>query len=407
MTADRNGEERQRAADADKRDRRADLREAAADEREARANMRDTEADERDAAAAMRDYESARESVGGERLDLAFEIEAEAAAQSHPANRADSARMRELSAADRAMADQDRSDARFDQASNSPTAAADAALRDLRAEARDVAADARDVAGNQRDVTSSQLDQDFADVTDTEIERRTTEREQASAERDFSVKDRESAASDRELSARDRRRATGERDQTSVDHQRHVSAIGERDSDVLWESRHDPLTGLPNRHQMDERLKQIADGEPNDSGVPAVLFCDVDFFKAINDRLGHQSGDAALQAVGQRILEAIDANDLVARIGGDEFLVVTAGPVDESQALALAEDIRTCVEAPLSVRGEDLSITLSIGVSLAKPGYDSAALLRAADSALHHAKNSGRNKSVINRSDTNSGFGET
>lgn len=168
-------------------------------------------------------------------------------------------------------------------------------------------------------------------------------------------------------------------------------------------SKTDPLTGLPNRRYLDEALTALS-APTADSGGTAVLMCDIDYFKRLNDHLGHAEGDRCLVRVSQTLAETLRPDrDHVARFGGEEFLVLLRG-VTETQALAVAERLRNKVAAlklpnPKSPLGG--TVTISIGVAIAKgdaPHLPSH-LVAEADRALYAAKASGRNCVIMGDGD--------
>jgi diguanylate cyclase (GGDEF)-like protein/PAS domain S-box-containing protein len=158
---------------------------------------------------------------------------------------------------------------------------------------------------------------------------------------------------------------------------------------------HDPLTDLPNRALFQEHLTvAIANAERSGSGG-AVLFIDLDDFKLVNDSFGHAVGDELLTIVSRRLRESCRAGDVVARQGGDEFLVLVQGAADEgapgAAAQAVARKLRAALAKPFPVAGTDLYVTPSIGASLFPADGDTAeTLLKHADIAMYAAKDGGR-----------------
>lgn len=158
---------------------------------------------------------------------------------------------------------------------------------------------------------------------------------------------------------------------------------------------HDPLTGLPNRMVMTERLGQALIRATRTQSGLALLFCDVDHFKQINDSQGHAVGDQVLTAVARRLEESVRQSDVVARFGGDEFVVLLEEVQDEDDALQCAERLQAAATTPIIVEGRPLHFGLSIGISLhrgeaeADPGALSV-LMSDADAAMYAAKQSGR-----------------
>jgi diguanylate cyclase (GGDEF)-like protein len=153
----------------------------------------------------------------------------------------------------------------------------------------------------------------------------------------------------------------------------------------------DALTGLPNRRAIDETVKRMA-AQANRTGAPlAALVIDLDHFKSINDRFGHEKGDDVLAAVGTALAGTMRVSDFAGRLGGEEF-VVLAPDTSSDGGLVLAEKLRLAIQA-LQVRDLDVPITASIGVAeLPTDAADAAELMRRADRALYAAKNRGRNR---------------
>jgi diguanylate cyclase len=155
---------------------------------------------------------------------------------------------------------------------------------------------------------------------------------------------------------------------------------------------HDASTGLPNRVLLDDRLAQATAHAQRDAHSFAVLVLDLDRFKHINDSLGHRAGDAVLKEVSRRLLAAVRDIDTVARIGGDEFVIVLSPSTGREEATAVAQRLNEALRAPLTIRGVDIHVTASIGVAM-YPTDDSTpdGLLGRADAAMYCAKQRGRN----------------
>ncbi len=153
----------------------------------------------------------------------------------------------------------------------------------------------------------------------------------------------------------------------------------------------DPLTGLPNRLVLHDRLRHALAIAQRDRAITAVLLCDLDGLRDVNERFGHASGDEVLVAVANRISAVLRPADTVARVGGDEFVVLCEDLGQRTQARAIARRIAAAVNAPLVCDGETLSLPVSIGISLPNPGQDATQALRDADTALARAKQRGRN----------------
>lgn len=158
-------------------------------------------------------------------------------------------------------------------------------------------------------------------------------------------------------------------------------------------ARHDPLTGLSNRLDFIERLDAaLAGPEP---APLALLLLDLDRFKAVNDTFGHTAGDALLQALGARMAGLLSPGALLARYGGDEFVVILPG-AGEAEALALAERLRAAAREPMPAEGREVVVGASLGIALApRDGMRSRGLIQAADVALYQAKAAGRNAARV------------
>ena len=164
---------------------------------------------------------------------------------------------------------------------------------------------------------------------------------------------------------------------------------------IRYQATHDPLTDLPNRTLLTDRLQQaIARARRADSNL-AVMFADLDDFKKINDSLGHFAGDALLKVVAVSLSEAVRHEDTVGRVGGDEFVVLVEHLADEETALSVARKISRAVHRPYMVAGHEVFVTISIGVCFyPKDGGTAEELLRNADTAMYSAKASGGNTIV-------------
>jgi len=168
-------------------------------------------------------------------------------------------------------------------------------------------------------------------------------------------------------------------------------AVAQRTKADLAKLRHyDYLTGLPNRRLLTEKL---AETQQEPTTRVALLFLDLDGFKAVNDAMGHAAGDALLIVVGRRLVGATGPDDVIARLGGDEFVVLCAG-LDQNAIDDLAERVRTAIAAPYLIAGRSCSISASIGVAVADQigGLD---LIRAADTAMYAAKQLGGNRVAL------------
>ena len=154
---------------------------------------------------------------------------------------------------------------------------------------------------------------------------------------------------------------------------------------------HDPLTGLANRTLFDAELGRALARAARRSQHVALLFIDLDGFKAINDLLGHAMGDRLLAEVAQRLRRCARAEDLAARLGGDEFTLVREGVHGDADVAHAVELVKKAIAHPFVLDGQRLPVTASIGAALfPRDGLDAAALARAADADMYRAKRDGR-----------------
>lgn len=164
------------------------------------------------------------------------------------------------------------------------------------------------------------------------------------------------------------------------------------DHHIKYMASHDVLTGLPNRLLLQDRITQSLEFNQRHHGMAAVLFIDLDNFKAINDTFGHNTGDVLLKSVGARLLSSIRSEDTVARQGGDEFIVVLPHFVEDSIVILVAQKILDQLSEPFQVDAHEFHITCSIGIALyPEHGKDANTLLKHSDTAMYRAKTAGRN----------------
>ena len=172
---------------------------------------------------------------------------------------------------------------------------------------------------------------------------------------------------------------------------RNINHRKEHEEHLRHLALHDSLTGLPNRALLLDRLTHALERMDRRAGMVAVLFCDLDRFKLVNDSLGHAPGDEVLVTFAQRLTEVLRPGDTVARFGGDEFLVLCEDVENEEHARSIASRIDAALAAPFVIDGSEVVLTASIGVALARSPQDSAdTLLRDADAAMYRAKDRGR-----------------
>src|SRR6185295_11911518 len=174
---------------------------------------------------------------------------------------------------------------------------------------------------------------------------------------------------------------------------------------LRYDAMHDALTGLPNRTFFGDQVQRCIERARRRSDFRfAVLFLDLDRFKIINDSLGHAAGDRLLVTIGDRLRRclrptdtiAAETSDTVARLGGDEFTILLDDLKAENDAVIVAERIERALSEPIDFEGRQLSTTVSIGIVNGNTNYTTAKeLLRDADSAMYHAKASGRARHVV------------
>ncbi|MBY4676647.1 bifunctional diguanylate cyclase/phosphodiesterase [Marinobacterium arenosum] len=170
---------------------------------------------------------------------------------------------------------------------------------------------------------------------------------------------------------------------------------------------YDPLTDLPNRHLLSQRVTQALASAQRYGGQLSLISIDLDRFKNINDSLGHGVGDQILQQIADRLRQAVRENDVVARLGGDEFAVLMADQDSPTAVANLVNQLIATIAEPLAGVGGELVITPSVGITIyPEDGSDFETLLRNADTALYHAKEQGRNNFQFFASEMNTRVSE-
>ena len=176
-----------------------------------------------------------------------------------------------------------------------------------------------------------------------------------------------------------------------------LAKLGEQQAELERLAHYDILTGLPNRKLLDDRLRQMLACGGQGGGPMAVLYLDLDGFKPLNDTFGHDAGDEALRRIAKRLLALVGSTDTVARIGGDEFVLLLAG-FDAPAEQAVQRLAQRCIEAigePLHLDSTEITVGVSIGIVLTEGGAAPKALLAAADEAMYQAKQGGRSCYVL------------
>lgn len=186
--------------------------------------------------------------------------------------------------------------------------------------------------------------------------------------------------------------------------QRWMSEHERRREKIAHLAMHDELTGLPILRSAKDRLSMACHRRHRSGGLLAVLFIDLDGFKAVNDKYGHAAGDACLQAVAARLSGHLREQDVAARIGGDEFIVILENVSDESITARLAQELIELIGQPIEFEHHQLHIGASIGVALCpENGTNAQSLLRSADVAMYRSKRAGRNGFVFAEVDASQG----
>lgn len=166
-----------------------------------------------------------------------------------------------------------------------------------------------------------------------------------------------------------------------------------REEMIEHSAQHDALTGLPNRALLADRLRQAMLRAKRENTKLALIYFDLDKFKPVNDTYGHGVGDALLIAVASRVCRVLRGSDTVARIGGDEFVVLLPHVSTEADAIVVAENILAQLNTPFDIEGHTLHISGSLGVATyPKDAEDSVSLMKCADAAMYQAKENGRNR---------------
>ncbi len=168
---------------------------------------------------------------------------------------------------------------------------------------------------------------------------------------------------------------------------------------IEYQATHDQLTGLPNRYaareHLAERFVAAHDGKPS---LPCTLFfCDLDGFKQVNDHYGHTVGDEVLRETAERLKNTLFVRDFFARIGGDEFILIVDGVIDDAQAKQIAERLIEALAQPVRSSRSEHPIGVSIGIAHSCNYETGSAMVSAADAAMYWAKHNGRNRAMIAR----------
>lgn len=174
-----------------------------------------------------------------------------------------------------------------------------------------------------------------------------------------------------------------------------VSVVHDTTERILAEKRirhmalHDPLTGLPNRGLLQERMQQALASADRHGDTVGVLYADLDDFKPVNDTLGHAMGDEVLKIVSTRLKSCMRESDTVARVGGDEFVALFPRLDSADDLASIASSISGCVDVPIQVNGHQVTVTASVGLAIYIEGEATDELINRADHAMYRAKQDG------------------
>jgi diguanylate cyclase (GGDEF)-like protein len=174
-------------------------------------------------------------------------------------------------------------------------------------------------------------------------------------------------------------------------------ALKESEARMAFMAHHDALTGLCNRAMLEDRLQQVMARAQRDSTHFALLFCDLDDFKPINDEYGHEAGDAILCQVAARLLDGRRNTDTVARLGGDEFVILLTDLTDtRNAAIGVAQQLLAAIGIPFNIAGTIFELSASIGIALyGGASISTSQLMSQADIAMYQAKRAGKNEFFV------------
>ncbi len=172
-----------------------------------------------------------------------------------------------------------------------------------------------------------------------------------------------------------------------------MSEMKTKEKQIEYMAYHDPLTGLPNRTLLKDRLEHAINRARRDARMLQLIFIDLDNFKNVNDTAGHAHGDELLKETAERLCKVTRTSDTVARIGGDEFVIMVTDVDDMMEIIGMVKRIQDAFSAPFDIGGKSFHITSSIGISVfPEDGDDAETLIRHADLAMYHSKDKGKDK---------------
>jgi diguanylate cyclase (GGDEF)-like protein/PAS domain S-box-containing protein len=172
---------------------------------------------------------------------------------------------------------------------------------------------------------------------------------------------------------------------------REINELKENEINLQYLATHDPLTDLPNRYLMNDRLDQILSRSKRSQSIFAIVYMDLNGFKTVNDSYGHEVGDLLLQEVAKRLKNCVRPTDTVARLGGDEFLIIFAGLTRGEDVIVVANKVHDCFVNSFPIENHQVKVNAGMGISLYPDhGEDQETLIKAADYAMYLSKKRGR-----------------
>jgi diguanylate cyclase (GGDEF)-like protein len=177
-----------------------------------------------------------------------------------------------------------------------------------------------------------------------------------------------------------------------LDHERKLAELKQEQTQLIHYACHDPLTDLPNRALLDDRIGQVLSHAQRNQTQAAILFCDLDDFKSVNDSMGHHAGDQVLKTLSQRLMSCLRDGDTVARVGGDEFVFVMPNVESAEHTKVVAQKILDVMAQAIHVDGCEIMLSGSVGIAIFPlDGEGKERLLKNADAAMYKAKERGKN----------------
>lgn len=174
---------------------------------------------------------------------------------------------------------------------------------------------------------------------------------------------------------------------------RMMHSVNDTHQELKDAALHDPLTGLPNRALLFDRINRLISEQPRTNQLSAIVYLDLDEFKRVNDTFGHAVGDELLNQICQKVERLLRQADTLSRVGGDEFIIILPNQADRAQTRQVLNRILEAVVEPMDINGHAIQVSSSIGVTFLSidNSVDADQLIQQADQAMYHAKNSGKN----------------